>query len=234
MQSCRKTLLALTVAWFAMLTPELSSAQAQTLAPQPLTELERLSFESTPVLPEPDYLSGQRRWQDFGVYFGIGVRRLELSLKDNPRVTNDDLLGNGAAFNVGLWDGDWSYEYIRDVDLVASDRTLTMGGKSSTRLAIERHAFWGNWLLRKQRGFYLHVGGGLQLAQIELGATSPKVFSDTSLALGAGIAYFATPRFLLLFRTAASRNFDSLAGGKGGHLRATFTHTLFLNYAFPL
>jgi len=39
---------------------------------------------------------------------------------------------------------------------------------------------------------------------------------------------------LLLFRTAASRNFDSLVGGKGGHLRATFTHTLFLNYAFPL
>ena len=77
MQSCRKTLLALTVAWFAVLTPELSSAQAQTLAPQPLTELERLSFESTPVLPKPDYLSGQRRWQDFGVYFGIGVRRLE-------------------------------------------------------------------------------------------------------------------------------------------------------------
>ena len=109
-----------------------------------------------------------------------------------------------------------------------------MGGKSSTRLAIERHAFWGNWLLRKQRGFYLHVGGGLQLARIELGATFPKVFSDTSLALGAGIAYFATPRLLLLFRTAASRNFDSLAGGKGGHLRATFTHTLFLNYAFPL
>ena len=234
MQSCRKTLFALTVAWFAVLTPELSSAQAQTLAPQPLTELERLSFESTPVLPEPDYLSGQRRWQDFGVYFGIGVRRLELSLKDNPRVTNDDLLGNGAAFNVGLWDGDWSYEYIRNVDLVASNRTLTMGGKSSTRLGIERHAFWGHWLLRKQRGLYLHLGGGLQVARIELGATSPKVFSDNGLALGAGVAYFATPRLLLLFRTTVSRNLDSLAGGKGGHLQATFTHALFLNYAFPL
>ena len=230
----RNLLLVLVTGVLLVLAPTSPHGQEPTPEPQPLTELERLSLESTPVLPQPDYLSGQRRWQDFGVYFGIGVRQLELSLKDNPSVTSDDVLGNGAAFNVGLWDGNWSYEYLRDVDLVESRHTLTMDGKSSTRLSIERHALWGNWLVRQQPGFYLHLGGGVQLARIELGATSSKTVKDQGLALGAGAAYFATPRMLLLFRAAVSRNFDALAGGKSGYLRGTVTHTLFLNYAFPL
>ena len=229
-----KTLFVLAGGLLGLLAPGPTAAQEQAPPSKPLTELERLSFEATPALPEPDYLSGQRRWQDFGVYFGIGVRQLELTLRDNPSVVSHSLLSNGVAFNVGLWDGDWSYEYIRDVDLVESKQSLTLGAQTSTRLAVERHALWGNWMSRRQRGVYLHLGAGLQAARTELGATAPSVFMDSALALGAGVAYFAAPRLLLLFRTAASRNFDSLAGGKGGYLRATFTHTLFLNYAFPL
>ncbi|MBC8257780.1 MAG: hypothetical protein H8E38_02090 [SAR324 cluster bacterium] len=195
------------------------------------------SYESREATPEPDFFVTGTTARSQGFYFGVGFRRVRLTVADDVLILNSDGTANGVGFNLTyLWE-EQMVEFERQVTIVEHSKSLTHQGKTGQRLEVVQNNLWYSLSPKINRDFYLHYGGGVQFSKIRFAATgNDETFVDeTALALEAGASYFLTSNFLLFYRFSAGQQVPFLsASGSNGFLKQSQLHTIYLSYFFPL
>ncbi len=199
-------------------------------------KIDREMLQIRKSVPEPDFLTSGSSVKWAGVYFGVGFRRVYLTLGNGISLTENDPAFNGVGFNLGLFWNEQTLEYERQVSIVDSQDKFSFKGDRGSRLEVIQNTLAYTLFPRVLKDLYLHYGAGLQATQTRFAATETGLsyIGESAVALLAGAVYFITPNLMLMYRHSRSANLALNRTGQTPFLKETRLHSLFLDYYFPL
>ncbi len=214
----------------------LSSVQAQEAEPPPEASepsmAERSEAFRKPTEP-PSFLNEGRPVPWVGIYFGVGLRDVGLTLNGQPEVRSREGLSNGAGFDLGFFWDRQSLEYTRHLSFITLDAPVVLEGNTGVEVEVEQHTIWWNVFPLRWKDWHLMGGAGPQFSRVRLSDTSQGYLNEASLAVGAGVAYFPSRSLMLMYRASYAQRLLGMSNNQSA-LERSQLHALFINYYFSL
>jgi hypothetical protein len=178
----------------------------------------------------PSFLGDGRPVPWVGLYFGVGLRDVELKPAELGTVRSAEALSNGAGFNLGFFWDRQSIEYTRQ----ASFLEVSAGTAGTEReLEVEQHTLWWNWFPLRWKQLHAHAGAGLQASRARFNDVGRDYQNELAAEVGTGVALFPSRNLMLMYRASYSQRVVGLSDEEP-FLERSQLHTLFFNYYFSL
>ena len=100
------------------------------------SEMEERSLEERTATKEPKSFESRTSAQWIGLYFGVGIRKVQLQVAYAVTISDSDGEANGIGFNFGYFWDEQVLEYERQVSIVEHSESFTYQTESGQKLEV--------------------------------------------------------------------------------------------------